>query len=489
MSKLKVNSMYTPIKVVNMAITILLMFGFRFLPPFGSVTPVGMSLIGVFLGVIWGYSTCDIIWPSLLAFIAYGTAGHVSMAEAITSMMGHQIVFQVIVAFISIGALSYYGFGKWFVRWSLSLPIFRGKPMFYTWCFITLFGLSALVINQIQLQILLYAIWIDIAKNCGYKKDSNFIYFGMAGILLATVLGGCLVPYHSWMLGLALNWAEMTGVPLNFGQMGLMTTILTVLIMTLYVFAMRYVFHVDFSTMQSFDLEKLGEESKHLRPRAKRILIVYLLSVFVIILGNTFPEGSWVNDVVNNVIGVGGIYCICCVILMLLPSGEKDGEPCIIFNRIKDTAISWPVILMCAVTLPIASAVTSPDTGIVPWLSTVFEPLFAGRGGVFILVFTIIVSMLLTNFGSNIAFGAAMIPIIAPFVMRAGMNPEFAGAALIYVINIGLVLPGASAPAAIFHSNEHLPIASKRIQATLTCCACVLIVAIPYFAILGTLFG
>lgn len=85
-----------------------------------------------------------------------------------------------------------------------------------------------------------------------------------------------------------------------------------------------------------------------------------------------------------------------------------------------------------------------------------FAPIFAGKGSLFILIFTIVLSLILTNLGSNIAFGAAMIPIIAPFVIESGMNPQFAGAAMIYVINIGMILPGASAPASIFHSQPIL---------------------------------
>ena len=125
---------------------------------------------------------------------------------------------------------------------------------------------------------------------------------------------------------------------------------------------------------------------------------------------------------------------------------------------------------MCAVTLPVASAVTDDVTGIVPWLSGVFSPIFAGHGGLFIVIFTIVLSLFLTNIGSNIAFGAGMIPIIAPFVMQSGMEPQFAGAAMIYIINIGMVLPGASAPASIFHSMDGLDNGAMRIKVTSGLC-------------------
>lgn len=479
---------YKPSYIVNSIITIVLMFGFGLLPPIGDITPLGMKVLGVFLGLVYGYSACEIIWPSLLGVLAFGLCGYTTMGEAITSMMGHNVVFQSIVGFISAGALNYYGFGKWFVRKTLSMKIFAGRPMFYVCSFFVIFGLSAIVINQIVLAIMLYGIWLDIAENCGYEKNSKFVYVGFSGILFGTMLGGAMVPYTSWQYGLAQIWGEVTGSPINFGLMACITVPCTALTMILYVYLSKAVFKVNYNKMKEFDATKLGEESKTLRPRVKRILIVFLLTVAVVILANTLIGTSFANFVNNN-LTAAGVFCMCAAILLILPSGEGDGKACIEFKRIKDTAISWEVIFMCAVTLPIASAVTDDSTGIVSFLSGLFSPIFSGHGGIFILVVTIILSLFLTNLGSNIAFGSAMIPIIAPFVIASGMNPMFAGAAMLYIINIGAVLPGASAPAAIFHSQEALTDGSMRIKVTLVGCLALLIVSIPLFCIFGVILG
>lgn len=151
-------------------------------------------------------------------------------------------------------------------------------------------------------------------------------------------------------------------------------------------------------------------ESQKMRPRAKRILAVYSLTVITVVLGNTFPSGTWLNTFVNTTMTGAGCFCACAAILLLLPSGENDGKPCIEFNAIKNSAISWQVIFMCAVTLPIATAVTSSDCGILEWITTLFAPVFAGKSSIFILLFTVVFGMLLTNVGSNIAFGICADP-------------------------------------------------------------------------------
>ncbi len=484
---LKKKTGYSPMYIVNTTITIVLMFGFGFLPPIGSITPIGMKVLGVFLGLVYGYSACDIIWPSLMAILAFGLCGYTTMGAAITSMMGHNVVFQTIVGFISAGALNYYGFGKWFVRKTLSMKIFNGRPMLYVCSFFVIFGLSSIVVNQIVLSIMLYGIWLDIADNCGYEKDSSFVYVGYAGILFATMLGGAMIPYTSWQYGLAQVWGQVTGEPINFGIMGCITVPCTALTMIVYVYLTKAVFKVDYSKLKEFNADKLGDECKTLRPRTKRILVVFLTSVVIVILANTMI-GTAFADFINNQVTAAGVYCLCASILLLLPSGEGDGKGCIEFKKVKDTAISWEVILMCAVTLPIATAVTNEATGIVEFLSGMFSPIFAGHGGLYILIVTICLSMFLTNVGSNIAFGSAMIPIISPFVLQSGMNPMFAGAAMLYIINIGAVLPGASAPAAIFHSQAAIPNGSMRIKVTLVGCVALLVVAIPMFGIFSMIF-
>lgn len=67
------------------------------------------------------------------------------------------------------------------------------------------------------------------------------------------------------------------------------------------------------------------------------------------------------------------------------------------------------------------------------------------------------------------------------------MNPTLAGAALIYMVNVGLILPGASAPAAIFHSQPTLPNGGMRIKTATVGALSVLVVGIPVFLLVNLL--
>ena len=455
---------YPVSRVIHSAITIFLMFLFgRVIPSFGGITPVGMNVLGVFLGVIYGYCTCEIAWPSILGFVAYGMSGAVTVTGAISAMMGQSVVFQSICAFLAAGALSEFGFSKWFVRWSLSRKIFKGNPQVYLWSFMAIFGLSAVVIYTVPLQVLLYTIWMDISESCGYGKNSKFAYAGFTGILLACTMGDSLIPYTSWKLGLAQTWSETVGGEVNLVLFGLMTTLIFFLSITAYVLILRPVLKVDFSKLQAYDTDKMPEDTKYLRPRAKRVFLVYMTTVVICIVATALPAGNAFKTLINSNLTNAGMYALCAVVLMIIPSGEGDGKSCLDLKTHAKNLINWNSVFMCAVCITLASAVTNTDFGISAWLSGLFEPLFGSRIQWVVMVIAALVCLILTQVGSNIAFGSAMIPIVAPFVMASGMNPVIASVAVVFFVQQGYCLPGSSSPAAIYHSHDYIPDMRQRV--------------------------
>lgn len=75
---------------LHMIITLLLMFGFGLFPAPEPMTALGMKVIGIFLGLLYGWTTCGLIWPSLLGMIALALSGALSIKEVLIGGFGNE---------------------------------------------------------------------------------------------------------------------------------------------------------------------------------------------------------------------------------------------------------------------------------------------------------------------------------------------------------------------------------------------------------------
>ena len=68
---------------IKALIGLLLMFGFGYLPPVGSLTHLGMQILGIFIGLIFLLCAVDIVWPSMAALVALGMTDYCSVSDAL----------------------------------------------------------------------------------------------------------------------------------------------------------------------------------------------------------------------------------------------------------------------------------------------------------------------------------------------------------------------------------------------------------------------
>ena len=61
-----------------------LTLGTGFLPPPG-ITEMGMNILGVFLGLLYGWSFIGFAWPSMICLVALGFTGYAEPAAIIAS--------------------------------------------------------------------------------------------------------------------------------------------------------------------------------------------------------------------------------------------------------------------------------------------------------------------------------------------------------------------------------------------------------------------
>ena len=82
---------------VNTVIVFALMFGIGQIPPFAQITPLGMQILGIFVGVLYGWCTVSLIWPSLVGIIAVGMTDFATTKEVFAMAFGNDIPLMILV--------------------------------------------------------------------------------------------------------------------------------------------------------------------------------------------------------------------------------------------------------------------------------------------------------------------------------------------------------------------------------------------------------
>lgn len=86
-------------KVIKFAIMIGLMIGIGMLPPFGQITPMGMKILGVFVGTLFGWMFLDFVVSSTIGLIFLGLSGYTSIMGAFQAGISDTVVMNMLIAF------------------------------------------------------------------------------------------------------------------------------------------------------------------------------------------------------------------------------------------------------------------------------------------------------------------------------------------------------------------------------------------------------
>ncbi len=72
-------------------VCMLIMFCFGYLPPVEPITPLGMHIVGIFFGLLFGWMTIGLIWPSIMGCIALVLVGGMKIGAVLSSGWGSTV--------------------------------------------------------------------------------------------------------------------------------------------------------------------------------------------------------------------------------------------------------------------------------------------------------------------------------------------------------------------------------------------------------------
>ena len=231
---------------IHSLICIVIMFGFKYIPPFtDSITEVGMNSLGIFLGVLYGWSFVSMIWPSLLGMIACGFTGLMTVQDSFLQGFGADVVLVTLFVFMFAAFMEQSGLNRWIANWFISRKVVIGRP----YVFLTMMTLSAWVLSAFSqifaAIIVLWSVFYSMSKELGFEKKSPFVNCVLFGIVVGGTLGAITFPFNPMDVIVLGMMQSSVGLTVNYVTFSLFNIVFCGIIVLLYTVLVKFVFRPD----------------------------------------------------------------------------------------------------------------------------------------------------------------------------------------------------------------------------------------------------
>ena len=434
---------------LHLIVMMVIMIGFRFLPPLGEITPGGMQILGVFIGGIYGWITIGLLLPSLLGMLVAGFTDVITTTEFFTKAFGSQIFVLVMGMMILAAFISQNNLAQVIIRTLMSLKISRGRPWVTVLCFFYAIFAVASVTNSTISAVLCITLYIQMAADAKLPQYNRLNTAMITGMAFSALMGDCTLPFQNTVILVSGAYHSVTGINLDLGLYLLSFLPWAMFMIAVYVLFCKYVLRIDASALLNVNMNYGGE---NVTKRQMISIGFILLTLVLLVLPNFLPEGLFLKSFLQS-LGLGGTVLLALFIMAIV---QIDGEAILNIQQAAK-GISWDILFMIAYYFPVASILTSDATGIKATITTVLTPILSGLSPILIVIVIAVSCVIFTNFLNNMLVAALMTSTV-------GLMSDFLGgislAALVLVIifccNIAYILPSSCPTNAYFYSQREL---------------------------------
>lgn len=436
---------------LNFTIGFVLMFFFQFLPAPAPITPYGMKIIGIFLGIIYLWTTEDILWSSILGLIAMVCLGIFTGNAMAQAAFGQSLLIMLLFVLAIIFCMDKSGLFDWIANWMMRLKFVQGRPWMLITVLFALVYVVTLVGNGSLIIFLIWSIIYKIGEKVGYTRENKWMAAMVVGISMTSIVGQHVLPFRPGPLYMLAVFQQTSGVEVNAAKYILMQGILTICVITLYILVMRFVLRLDVSALKEIDMEEFTGKREPMTKVQKFLLVYLFVMVFALILPSilTFLP----QNVVTNTIGSLNTVGMSWILFVLLCVIHIDGKPVLVFREIADKVL-WEMLALMACALTIAPALAGEGTGVTEALQGILAPLFEGHGPIFFAVVLSLFCLIATNIANNAVITMIGITVLVTYMkMGIGVNGPAVMVMLVVLINMAILIPAASGYGAMLHSQ------------------------------------
>lgn len=455
-------------------VVLLFMFGFRFLPPFGEMTQLGMEIAGIFIGAIIGWITIGMVFPNIAGIIALGfSSAYPDMITCFQSTFASDTVVMMlgclfICAFIEATNLTHVIIG-----FLLNLKIAKTSII----AFFILFFLACWLVSALSSSILAVYLFIimyrEMTKKANIPPHTKLNSFMLCGIGLISVLGDISFPFKPTAVLILSVLESFTGEAFSFGFYLLYCTSFQFVLIILFVLLGRFVLRLDFSQIEQTEVEKV-------KPNIKQLIGLWCSFLMIV----AFALSS-TNLPVFSSLGLGGVSLVLLLIMVFI---QVDGKPLLDPMELAGK-FNWPIYLLMCFFMAIANFLGSDTTGITASFKELFSPILTAVPPFLFVIIALVLSTVLTNFLNNMP--VAVIFISTMYALSDSMpsiNLTAASLAIIMAAFAACATPAANPANALAFSNTDLIATGTSIKIGTICCGILCLICIViYFPLLNFL--
>ncbi|WP_169738632.1 hypothetical protein [Desulfofalx alkaliphila] len=168
------------------------------------------------------------------------------------------------------------------------------------------------------------------------------------------------------------------------------------------------------------------------------------------LLPNFLPESLAITQALKST-GYVGITLVLFIVLSLI---RIDGKFVFNFAQLAGRGISWNMILMIVVIIPIGVCLTSEAAGITAFISQTMLPIFDGMSLGLFLAAIVVLTVVLTNVLANMPVAMILMPVGISVAQTYGMHAEQVSYLIIAACAIAFLTPAASPAGLLLFSNK-----------------------------------
>ena len=461
------------------AVGILIIFGFGELPPIEPITPIGMKVLGIFLGMIFLWSFVSILWPSLLGIVALIICGYAPLPKVLGLSFGDTVPVLVLFAMVLFGAIQHAGVTRYISRWFLTRKVINGKPVVFSFIFIySTYVLAALSANILPALLFMWAILYSVLDDVGYKKGDKYTAIMVIGTMFGAISGQAAKPFTGSALMIAGAYEKAAQAQLEYLNYMLFGFIMSSIGILLYSVLIKFVFRPDMSKIKDISIDRFKKDQLPPMDLRQKVMMIALFGYLIMVLLPSILPKSIPAIALLAKIGPLGVVILFVVALSLF---KIENKPIMDFKEIAGRYVIWDVYFLVCMAMAISSAMTAETTGITEFLKGSLDPILGGHSFFVFATILVIFGVSITQFANNGVMGVLLMPVIKVFSEQAGGSFEAVAVLSIFALHVAILTPAASPYSAILYGNKDWVSQKEVFQYGLIIC----IMAILLYTLVG----